>query len=182
MRHAKSSWKNPGFSDHDRPLNKRGDRDAPLMAQRLLARNSVPNLILSSSAARALATAEHLKNQFDQTPDVLVDQALYLASPTVITSVLNAMDPGVSHILVVAHNPGLEDLCAILEQDSPSHLPTAAIRQFSCPVWDQITIEKSVQNTADGAGLAQKEPWPFELIYSDFPKNDQTVAGISTIH
>jgi len=63
LRHAKSSWSHPGLSDHDRPLNKRGKRDAPRMGQLLREEGLLPDLIISSSAKRAKTTAERVSNE-----------------------------------------------------------------------------------------------------------------------
>lgn len=160
MRHAKSSWKTQGQIDHDRPLNARGHRDAPDMAQRLKARGSIPDLIITSSAKRALTTAEYVKNTLGAADsDMEIEPSLYLASPQKIVSLLRSLDARVEHVLVVAHNPGLEDLSAMLASDSPTHFPTAAIRQFSCPQWSQLAINRRADQPS------------IELIHSDYPKN-----------
>lgn len=173
MRHAKSSWKTANQSDHDRPLNDRGHRDAPIMAQRLIDRSSVPDLILSSSAVRALMTAEHLMENFgDQKTSLEIDSQLYLASPSTILNLLTGIDPDIEHVLVIAHNPGLEDLSAQLIDQPSTHLPTAAIRQFDCPAWPELNASESrrhsdlLESTRSYRGTNS-----VSLIHTDQPKN-----------
>jgi phosphohistidine phosphatase len=78
VRHAKSSWDDPALPDQDRPLNDRGKRDTPKMAERLAKRDVKPDLILSSPAMRALMTAEIIANKLDyKRKDIVVDDRLY---------------------------------------------------------------------------------------------------------
>lgn len=152
MRHAKSSWQQSGQSDYDRPLNKRGMSDAPIMAQRLIEQHCVPDLIICSSAKRALETAAYLVDAFELDKDnFLVKPDLYLASPETILEILQSSIQSAKHTLLIAHNPGLEQLSSLLASESSSHLPTAGLRHFSWP-------------KTDGG----KVP---ELIFEDYPKN-----------
>lgn len=82
VRHAKSDWSLPGQQDWDRPLNKRGQRDAPEMARRLRARKLKPDLVLASPAVRALTTAAIMARELKvPAAQVRQDERLYLASP-----------------------------------------------------------------------------------------------------
>ena len=95
LRHAKSSWKHPELSDHDRPLNKRGRHDAPLIGHLLKEKGLVPDLIISSTAVRAKDTALVV----GASPDVYIQAISDVAG-----------DNNYSTLLVVGHNPGLEEL------------------------------------------------------------------------
>ncbi|MBI2505758.1 MAG: histidine phosphatase family protein [Candidatus Latescibacteria bacterium] len=112
MRHAKSDW-SAAQADFDRPLNKRGRRDVPQLARLLGTLEEGPRLILSSPAARARETAEGLGTVLDS--GVLVfDQRLYLAPPQVLGVVLGEQDDRCDPLLVIGHNPGLEEWLSLL--------------------------------------------------------------------
>ena len=160
MRHAKSSWQNPGQSDHDRPLNDRGHRDAPIMAARLKQRGDIPTLILSSSSQRTQETTAHLLDVFGEpSPEVRFEKNLYLASPHSILDLLAEVPDTYTHVMVIAHNPGMEDLSALLSGSDSDTMPTAAIRQFSCSSFSSLSQ------------TCGSEDSPVQLNYSDFPKN-----------
>lgn len=167
LRHAKSSWSQQQ-SDHDRPLNSRGNRDAPDMGKRLVERNSLPALILCSSAQRTRETAAHLLGIFGgETPQIQYDNALYLASPETILTALEHVPESIHHVMVIAHNPGIEDLSAELQGVQEDIMPTAAIRQFLCASISGLRQQMQAtrkQNVADNAST-------IELIYSDYPKS-----------
>jgi phosphohistidine phosphatase len=81
MRHAKSSWKHHELIDHERTLNKRGKKDAPLMGKLILEKELVPQLILSSSAVRAQLTAEAIVETVNYTGAVELVDSFYMAEP-----------------------------------------------------------------------------------------------------
>ena len=88
LRHAKSSWKHPDVNDHDRPLNKRGKRDAPRMGELLQDKNLVPDFIVSSTAKRAFSTAKAVAKAAGYKADITLNQSLYAAPPTAYIDVL----------------------------------------------------------------------------------------------
>lgn len=136
VRHAKSDWSSPGTADHDRPLNARGERDAPVMAARLAATGFVPDVILSSTALRARTTAAAFATEFDL--DVTTDGRLYAApGSTLLRAVVEAATPS---LLLVAHNPGITDLAYALSQERITHMPTCAVAAFAWAEddWDVI--------------------------------------------
>ena len=140
LRHAKSSWKHAGLADHDRPLNKRGLRDAPRMGRLLRDEGLLPDLIVSSTAVRALATAELAAQAAGCGADVLRDGRLYLAGPAAIAGVLAEAGGGAERLLVVGHNPGLEELLAALTGRAEP-LPTAALAEvrLELTAWSALT-------------------------------------------
>src|SRR5262249_43246088 len=105
LRHAKSSWVDEELDDHDRPLSKRGRRDAETIARRLADRGGTPDLVLSSTATRARGTLapllEHLKPR-----RVLLDRDLYLAPGPKLLEHLRGAGEDVRAVLLIGHNPG----------------------------------------------------------------------------
>lgn len=111
LRHAKSNWKQSALADHDRPLKKRGRRDAPLMGAFLRGRDLTPGLVLCSSAKRAVETLELL---FDDPPETGISKSLYMAHPGDLMAALRAAPDGHASVMIIGHNPGLELLAGQL--------------------------------------------------------------------
>lgn len=128
VRHAKSSWKNPHLSDRQRPLNKRGKRDAPIMGKRILEHGIRPSLIVSSPATRAWTTAKIIATQISYPIEFLQrEDSLYLASLDGILEVVAAQDNGFNNLMVVGHNPGMTDFANFLSTGLTHNLPTAGV-------------------------------------------------------
>jgi phosphohistidine phosphatase len=128
VRHAKSSWSDPGLRDRDRPLNKRGKRDAPEMGRRIKEAGIRPSLILSSPAKRAWATAKAVADAIDYPREFLQkEDTLYLASVDRILDVLVAQDNRFNHIMLFGHNPGFTEFANFLVPGLTSNLPTAGV-------------------------------------------------------
>jgi phosphohistidine phosphatase len=138
LRHAKSSWKDAGIEDHDRPLNKRGQRDAPRMGLFLREKQLIPELILSSTARRARDTALKVTEACGYTGEVRLLSELYLAEPERYLDVVRVLPETVGHVMLVGHNPGLEQLLERLVGEAHP-LPTAALAVVELPVdrWEQ---------------------------------------------
>ena len=133
MRHAKSSWSDESLSDHERPLNARGKRDAPRMGQLLLDEQLVPSMILSSTAKRAQKTAAKVAESCGYEGEIQHAERLYPGSPDDVLALLRELAADQARVLVVGHNPGLEELLAALTgQHEP--LPTAAVAHVVLPV------------------------------------------------
>lgn len=130
VRHAKSDWGDPGLDDHDRPLNDRGRRDAPRMAQRLADTGFRPDLLLSSTALRARTTAQAFSGALGA--EVALDPGLYGASADAILAAAAATRA--ASVLVVAHDPGMTVLAGRLSGGGIGHMPTCAVARF---VWRQ---------------------------------------------
>lgn len=132
FRHAKSSWEEPGLSDRERPLNRRGDRDAPKMGKRLHEAGIRPSLIVSSPAVRAWTTARYVAEALSYPLEFLQrEKDLYLASLDRILDVIVAQDNGFNNLLIVGHNPGLTDFVNYLQPGLTSNLPTAGFVSVS---------------------------------------------------
>jgi phosphohistidine phosphatase len=114
LRHAKSSRKDPDLTDHDRPLNKRGKRDAPRMGRLLKKENLVPDIIISSTAMRARATAEVVAKASGYKGDITFSRSLYAAGPQAYIDALHDLSDDHVRALVIGHYPGLEELVEML--------------------------------------------------------------------
>lgn len=144
-RHAKSSWNDPQLRDFDRPLNERGERDAPLMAQRLLSRGCVPTLLMCSPARRALRTAQLMAAVLGHAPgDIEIIEELYEADTGVWLRVIAGLAEEHPRVLIVGHNPTVSDVASRLCPAARlPELPTCAVLQLSYPdrPWAKIAAE-----------------------------------------
>ena len=135
IRHAKSDWGTPGLRDFDRPLNSRGERDGPRMAAWLQDQPHPATWIWTSSAARALATTEFVRQGFHLTEDsVEATDELYHASAEQLLDVIRRTPASVENVALVAHNPGLTWLVNALGTEPVcDNLPTFGVARFHCP-------------------------------------------------
>lgn len=124
-RHAKSDW-GEGLPDHERPLNARGRRDAPAMAARLARSGAGPALLLSSTAVRARTTAAEFGAALGL--EVELDPELYLAPAATLLE--KAVSSGAASVMLVAHDPGLSELAALLSERGIERMPTCAVARF----------------------------------------------------
>lgn len=155
MRHAKSSWENDSLDDFDRPLNPRGERTAPQMGQRLLALGDLPELIVTSPAARAIGTARLVAEEIGYPQNrILEAHGLYHASPATIINILQSLETAARHVMLVGHNPGLTELANTFGDIRIDNIPTAGMLCVEMPgeLWDEI------------------EPDQAEAVYFDYPK------------
>jgi phosphohistidine phosphatase len=140
IRHAKSCWEQPWQDDHDRPLAARGLHDAPIMAKRLVDRGILPDLILSSSATRAVQTAKILAEQLGLSPNQIeIEKNLYHALPHIILKYIQIQKDSIHTLIIVGHNPGLNELVNLLGTKL-DNLPTAGQIGFKLDLdhWSQF--------------------------------------------
>ena len=158
LRHAKSSWNIPDLIDFDRPLNSRGQRDAPEMGQRMKAAGIRPSLIVSSPAVRAWATAKLIASELNYPGEFLQrEKDLYHAGKSSLFDVIARQDEGFNSIVVVGHNPGLTDLANDLIPDLTNNLPTAG---YVSVLIDTDTWDLRARKSA-------------ELVVHDYPKSSK---------
>jgi phosphohistidine phosphatase len=157
LRHAKSSWKYEELSDHDRPLNKKGRADAPLIGQELVDRKITLDLIISSPAVRTLTTATLVAKELGFDPEkISVQEELYHISREDLIIFIQSLPPEYNSVMLVGHNPTFTE---VAHQFAPEkgivNIPTAGIAGFSFDVnyWGQIAAENA------------------RLLFFDFPKN-----------
>jgi len=139
LRHAKSDWDDPSLRDFDRPLAARGERDAPRIGKALRKRGILPDLIISSPAARAKATIEAVTRAAKMNLEIRFDEVVYGASSPELISLIRGLPEKDSCLLLVGHNPGFEDLVGRLS-GSHERMPTAALAciEFQADRWEDI--------------------------------------------
>jgi phosphohistidine phosphatase len=139
LRHAKSDWDDPSLRDFDRPLAPRGLRDAPQIGKALRKRGPVPDLIISSPAARAKATIEAVVKAARLTIKHQFDEAIYGASSAELIKLIRRLPDSSSCTLLVGHNPGFEDVVGRLT-GSHERMPTAALAcmEFQIDHWEDV--------------------------------------------
>ncbi len=139
LRHAKSSHKDGDLDDHDRPLAKRGKRDAPRMGQLLKDEDLLPDYIASSTAVRARKTAEHVIAASGYRGETRLTGDLYMTSGQSLRELVAALPDSAARVLLVGHNPGLEELLeSLLGLYTP--LSTAALAHVELDIehWSQV--------------------------------------------
>jgi len=146
LRHAKSSWKDESISDFDRPLNERGKKAAQTIGRYIRKQKIMPDLVLSSPAVRARETTGIITTTAKLTAEIRYDQRIYEADPPRLVQVLSQLEDTFSSVLLVGHNPGIEDLLSLLTGSS-QHMPTAAlakIRLEGVGDWSEISQAKAM--------------------------------------
>lgn len=128
VRHAKSSWDNPSHSDFERPLNKRGLRDAPFMAKLLNEKIKKTDLFVSSPALRAISTAHEFASVFDfKNSEILRDERIYEASLSDLYSVVKELSDNYKSTVLFGHNPTISMFADNLTKEFRWNMPTCGI-------------------------------------------------------
>lgn len=151
VRHAKSSWGEPGLPDHERPLNDRGRHDAPIMGKRLAKRGVEPDVILTSTAVRARTTAGIIAGALDVEPRrIVTDDRLYAASREELLEVIFTLDDALACVMMIGHNPGLAELAHRFSEEIDD-MPTCAVAEFGFDVtaWSQLDAAKAASVVFD---------------------------------
>jgi phosphohistidine phosphatase len=149
LRHAKSSWNDPALDDHERPLSTRGRRDGPRMGELVREHGLMPDVVISSDAVRARLTAEAVAEAARYAGQILLDRRLYMASPADVRSLLRTVPDKAETVMIVGHNPGLEELVALLTGERQD-LPTAALAQIVLPIDQWRDLKLSTRGTLEG--------------------------------
>jgi len=135
VRHAKSSWKESNLSDLDRPLNSRGKRDAPFIGKIISAKGDSPELIVSSHANRALATANFFAEALKyKKSDIVVSESIYEAGIGSLMNIINRLDSNIKSAMIFGHNPGLTILTQYLSAANISNIPTCGIVKLNLKI------------------------------------------------
>ena len=161
VRHAKSSWDDPYLDDHDRPLNERGLRNAPEMGKRIQGWGICPEVWISSTALRAITTAEVIAEQIGLPQDQIQrSKDLYHASATELQEFIAELDDAIGSAILFGHNPGMTSLVANLYGLLIDNLPTSGVvhLQFNENTWSAVSSA------------------PPARAYFDFPKNESGEA------
>lgn len=142
MRHAKSSWKDDGLADHERPLKKRGRKDAKRIAKVIKKNDLTPDVILASSAIRAKETAEIVAKELDFNGQIVFLDELYMGEPQNFIEALKSSANDADIVLIVAHNPGLEAYLQIIDGEIEA-VPTAGLGYLVLVLdeWKNVSLE-----------------------------------------
>jgi phosphohistidine phosphatase len=142
LRHAKSSWENSELSDFERPLNKRGFEAIQLIGQEFYRLNLEPNLILSSPAKRAKQTAILVKESGGINCEIRYEETIYEASVMRLLHLVSEIDDKFNSVLLVGHNPGLEELIRVLT-GKIQVMPTATLAKLDLDIesWSEVAAE-----------------------------------------
>ncbi len=161
IRHAKSSWADPGQDDFDRPLNDRGREDAPVMGARLKQRGLLPDIILCSDAKRTRQTAKRMAEALGISKDNIETQhELYLASPEQIENTLTKVGSNHKIVYLIAHNPGITEFVNEVSD---------RFRIDNVPTCGMVGIRFSAASWADYSRSER------EIIFFDYPKNPHVI-------
>ena len=156
VRHAKSSWDTPGLSDFDRPLNERGKKDAPEMADRLKEKGIKLDHIVSSPAKRAKRTARFFAETFNlDKENILLVEDLYGAMPTAFSRTIGALDDRFYSVALFSHNPGITEYAAALTNVRVDDMPTCAV----------FAVQAGIERWCDFENAEKK------FLFFDYPKN-----------
>ena len=154
IRHAKSSWSNPLLEDFERPLNKRGAKNAPFMAKVLKQKEVNPDLIISSPSKRTKQTLDFFIKEFDYKGEIIFEESIYEGPYINILKVVKNIDDKHKTIFLFGHNPGLNDLADFLLGRFEENIPTCGVLKidFDTNYWKNISKDNS------------------KLIFFNFPK------------
>ena len=157
VRHAKSSWEYPELTDYDRPLNKRGLRNAPQMAKYLHDIIANPGVFYSSPAKRALETAKIFAREYKVSEEKIIESDhLYLPGMDDFSAFFDKVEDKIEAIILFSHNPGLINLVDRLTGESFDNIPTCGIAMVS------LEVEKW-SNAIDVGGVLDGYHYPKEL-------------------
>lgn len=152
LRHAKSSWNDPALADFERPLNKRGRQNAPLIGRRLADRQCFPQRIISSPARRAGKTARLIAEELDYDKHCIdYEPHIYEADAMDLLDLVHSLDDALSEVMLVGHNPGLTDLANLLSVDVIVNLVTCGVVCMTFPVksWQEINFHSGTVRFCD---------------------------------
>ena len=145
LRHAKSSWKNKSLKDFDRPLNERGKRDAKAIGRLIRKEEIVPDLVLSSPAVRARETTAIVLATAKLATELRYDERIYEADALRLLEVISQIEENFNSVLLVGHNPGMEELLELLTGCS-EHMSTATLAQIylkGVDKWSKVSQGKA---------------------------------------
>ena len=148
LRHAKSSWDNPKLDDFERPLNKRGHHDAPLMGNLLEKLNILPDLIISSPAVRAAMTSRFVADAINYPlKQIQYDENIYEAGDSQLLEVIYGVDDTIDKLMLVGHNPSFTYFSHFLSNHDVSNIPTCGLFGAEIDISSWTKIKKNSGKT-----------------------------------
>ena len=171
LRHAKSTWHDPVARDFDRPLNTRGRKAAKTVGREMRAQGLRFDRVLASPAMRVRETLDEVADGYGRSFDPEYDARLYLASPALLLDIIHEVGDPVERLLLVGHNPGLEQLALLLtdgeglRREVAVKYPTATVAEIALPIdhW---------RDAAEGMGFLARFIRPRDLDPSLGPDED----------
>jgi phosphohistidine phosphatase len=161
VRHAKSSWDNPSMADFDRPLNDRGNADAPEMAKRIDEKKIKLDVLVTSPAKRAKQTCKHFAKELDMKKKKIIEvEELYEAGTENFYNAIEQFKKKWDNVAVFSHNPGITSFVNQLTDTHVDDMPTCAVFAIKADLKDWKDFRE-----------AKKEFWFF-----DYPKNSGPIA------
>ena len=144
IRHAKSDWSNPFLSDFNRPLNKRGEKNAPFMGKLLASKKVMPDLIISSPANRAKTTAKKIAKKINYMQNIVFEESIYEANSNDLENLIKKLDNKYNKIFLVGHNPSFNIFTSSFV-DFYENIPTCGIVQLEFDInnWDEINSKNA---------------------------------------
>jgi phosphohistidine phosphatase len=161
LRHAKSSWDDPTLADHDRPLAPRGRRAAKVMAKHLQRNEIAPELVLCSGSRRTRQTLKRIAPGLGDSAEVQIRSELYAASSAELLEVLREQPDEVGSVMVIGHNPGIQDLALNLARGGPEIARVR--RKFPTGALATLELEGSWRGLAPGTAELTSFVKPKEL-------------------
>lgn len=155
IRHAKSSWKQPDLSDFDRPLNKRGKNDAPLMGEILSGKGINPELVIASPAKRAASTAKIIASEIGYPKEkIIFDKNIYEATGRRLLEIIAGVETRFNSVMLFGHNPGITVLSNNLSDRFIDNIPTCGVVALGFSnSWDNLKMKSA------------------KFLFFDYPKN-----------
>ena len=152
LRHAKSSWKDFSIRDFDRPLNKRGKHDAPIMAERMAHKGIHPDIILSSPAKRARSTSKYFSKKLDS--KVIYNDSIYESTTAQLVDIIKDAFKKYDSVMLVGHNPSMTVLANTFCSCHIDNIPTTGIVGYEF----------------DGEDLDREHA---DMLFFDYPKKEE---------
>ncbi len=149
VRHAKSSWKDESLSDRERPLNKRGKRDAPFIGKYLRQKGEVAEVLISSPAKRTLSTAKLIAGELGLNKnDIVIANELYMAGISEFIKTIQHLIDLHKSVMIFGHNPGITEFANFVSNAGIDNIPTAGTVRidFNINAWKEIENKKGKMN------------------------------------
>jgi phosphohistidine phosphatase len=164
LRHTKSSWDDPAPADHDRPLAARGRRAAKAIRQHVQDAGIAPQLVLCSSAVRAVQTWEAVRDGIDGDPEVEISDDLYEAGADDLLDRLRGVPETVESVLMVGHNPSMEELAGELSGPGDPEALTAMTLKYPTGGLATLSFDRPWAELAPGAAHLDSFVVPRDLV------------------
>jgi phosphohistidine phosphatase len=150
LRHAKSGWDDPVARDFDRPLNKRGEKAARVIGGWMKSQGIGFDHVIASPAVRVIETLDHIVGGYGKRMEPKWERRVYLASSATLMDVLREVDDQFSSILLIGHNPGMEDLILdLVPEGRDAELRDMVFEKFPTAAFAEMTIDINLWNEID---------------------------------